>query len=111
LVVVANNSGLGMEMHHLVDKGYPEGEVRYANPSFKAVAESLGFEAATIREISDLDALRGKLSSLSRPMLLDCKIIWERLEAPVPKFARQRARRQNMKPQGKDPLDQPSRLA
>lgn len=93
LVVVSNNSALGAEFHELKDKGYTGDEVRYENPSFEQVARSLGFRAATITRINDLDVLDEMLAESRGPILLDCKVMLELLEPRATNFARERARR------------------
>jgi thiamine pyrophosphate-dependent acetolactate synthase large subunit-like protein len=75
LVVVLNDSALGSELLQLRQAGYPDHVARYANPSFEAVARSLGLQAATVRSIADLHQIRERLTKLDGPMLLDCKII------------------------------------
>lgn len=74
LVIVCNDSALGAELHHLRESGYSGHDARYENPSFEAVARSLGFEAATISRIGELEALRERVTSLRGPMLVDCRI-------------------------------------
>lgn len=74
LVIVCNDSALGAELHHLRENGYSGHDAQYENPSFEAVARSLGFEAATIRRIGDVEALRERVTSSRGPMLVDCRI-------------------------------------
>src|ERR1700722_3256707 len=75
LVVVCNNSMLFSEVKYLRSKGYSGDEVRYANPSFEALARDLGCEASTVSEFADLDVVTEKLPTLHGPMLLDCKTL------------------------------------
>ena len=74
LIVVCNDSALSGELHFLRENGYNDEIARSENPSFEALARSLGFEAATITTIDDLKALRERLQHLRGPMLLDCRI-------------------------------------
>lgn len=94
LVVVSNNGGLVAELHNLLDSGYSGDDARYENPSFEAVARSLGVEAATVRTIADLDSLQERFRELRGPMLLDCVVTSRAVDARLPSFARARARRQ-----------------
>lgn len=74
LIVVSNDSALSGELHFLRESGYSDELTRSENPSFEALARSLGFEAATITRIDDLKALRERLRRLRGPMLLDCRV-------------------------------------
>jgi len=74
LIVVCNDSALSGELHFLRESGYGDELARSENPSFEAIARGIGFEAATITSVSELDSLRGRLSRLDGPMLLDCRI-------------------------------------
>jgi len=74
LVVVCNDSALSGELHFLRDSGYSDEIARSENPSFEALARSLGLEAATITTIDDLKSLGERLRRLRGPMLLDCRV-------------------------------------
>ena len=62
------------ELHFLRENGYDDRIARSDNPSFEAVARGLGFDAATITRIDELEPLRERLRSPERPMLLDCRV-------------------------------------
>lgn len=74
LIVVCNDSALSGELHFLRESGYGDELARSENPSFEAIARSLGLDAATITTIDELNALRPRLQRLEGPMLLDCKV-------------------------------------
>jgi len=74
LIVVCNDSALSGELHFLRESGYDDALARSPNPSFEAVARSLGLEAATIVEIDDLKPIAEQLRRLRGPMLLDCRV-------------------------------------
>jgi thiamine pyrophosphate-dependent acetolactate synthase large subunit-like protein len=74
LIVVCNDSALSGELHFLRESGYSDELARSQNPSFEALARSIGFEAATVRVVGDLEAIRGRVQNLDGPMLLDCRI-------------------------------------
>lgn len=74
VVVVSDNAALGAELYYLQDHGYVGDDARSDNPSFEAVARSLGLESATVRTIAELGILRDRLAGLRGPMLVDCKI-------------------------------------
>jgi acetolactate synthase I/II/III large subunit len=46
----------------------------FPDVDFAPVAESFGFEAATIRTLADLHTMAAKLHKPDGPILLDCKI-------------------------------------
>ena len=74
LIVVCNDSALSGELHYLRESGYGDELARSENPSFEAIARGIGFEAATIASVGELESLRGRLAGLDGPMLLDCRI-------------------------------------
>lgn len=74
LIIVCNDSALSGELHFLRESGYGDELARSENPSFDAIARSIGFEAATISRIGQLEDLRERLQRLEGPMLLDCRI-------------------------------------
>jgi len=74
LIVVCNDSALSGELHFLRESGYSDELARSENPSFEAIARSIGLEAATITTIDELKPLRERLRQLRGPMLLDCRI-------------------------------------
>ena len=92
LVVVSNNFGLGAEYHHLVSRGYPGDQMRYANRPIADIAASLGFESRTIRTVAELEAIAPELGAIRGPMLLDCHVTIERVEPGWKVIAREKAR-------------------
>ena len=71
LVLVTNDSGIGAELHLLRQWGLPDDVCLTSTPSFESVGEALGADGVTIRDITDLDALRGRVAALSRPLVVD----------------------------------------
>ena len=76
VVVVYNDDGYGAEVHHFGPDGHDLDTVVFPDTDIAAIARGFGFEAATVRSVSDLDVLRRWLSgSRSAPLLLDAKVV------------------------------------
>ena len=75
LVVVYNDAAYGAEVHHFGPQGHPVDLVRYPDPDLAGLARGLGAEAATVRSVDDLDALRGWLERRDGPFVLDVKVV------------------------------------
>jgi thiamine pyrophosphate-dependent acetolactate synthase large subunit-like protein len=91
LVVVSNNGGLAAEYGHLTAKGYDGEQVMYTKLSLEAVARSLGYEAATVTSVADLDGLADRIRAVRTPFLLDCRVTPERFDQGGPSYARRKA--------------------
>ncbi|MEU4193712.1 thiamine pyrophosphate-binding protein [Kribbella sp. NPDC026611] len=74
LVVVYNDEAYGAEVHHFT--GYPLDTVTFPPTDIAAIGRGYGFEAATVRTVADLDAVRDWLHGpRSKPLLLDAKVV------------------------------------
>jgi acetolactate synthase-1/2/3 large subunit len=74
VIVLMNDCAYGAELHFLKLRQQPVAKSMFPDVDFAPVAESFGFEAATIRTLADLHAIAAKLQKLDGPILLDCKI-------------------------------------
>ncbi|MEU7630974.1 thiamine pyrophosphate-binding protein [Nocardia sp. NPDC049220] len=74
VIVVYNDSAYGAEVHHFgVDNDLAT--VRFPTTDFAAMAVGMGYEAAIVRSVSDLDRLEKWLAGpRDRPILLDARI-------------------------------------
>lgn len=76
LVVIYNDASYAAEVHHFAPEHSPLDAVRFPDTDFAAVARALGLEAATIRELPDLETLRDWVDrGRPKPLLLDAKIV------------------------------------
>jgi len=74
IIVVFNDCAYGAELQMCRLADLPEAASLFPDIDFAPVAESFGFEAATIRSLDDLDRCRGMLQACEGPILLDCKV-------------------------------------
>ena len=74
VIVLMNDCAYGAELHFLQDKGMPVQLSQFPDIDFAPVAESFGFEAATVRTLDELRALAPMLENPEGPVFLDCKI-------------------------------------
>ncbi|TDW23154.1 thiamine pyrophosphate-binding protein [Kribbella kalugense] len=76
LVVVYNDDAYGAEVHHFGPSGYPVDTVTFPPTDIAAIGRGYGFEAATVRTVNDLTAVKDWLNgSRSAPMLVDAKVV------------------------------------
>jgi acetolactate synthase I/II/III large subunit len=76
LVVVYNDASYAAEVHHFASEGAPMDTVRFPETDFAALARSVGLEAATVRSLTDLEAVRDWLErGRPRPLLLDARVV------------------------------------
>jgi acetolactate synthase-1/2/3 large subunit len=76
LVVVYNDAAYAAEVHHFAPEGAPMDTVKFPDTDFAALARSVGLEAATIRSLDDLEAVRDWLDrGRPKPLLLDAKVV------------------------------------
>jgi len=76
LVVVYNDAAYAAEVHHFAPEGAPMDTVKFPDTDFAAVARSVGLEAATVRSLADLEAVRDWVSrGRPKPLLLDAKLV------------------------------------
>ena len=76
LVVVYNDAAYAAEVHHFAPEGAPMDTVRFPDTDFAALARSVGLEAATVRSLDDLEAVRDWLGrGRPKPLMLDAKIV------------------------------------
>jgi len=74
VVVVMNDAAYGAELHYLQMRNMPVSQAVFADIDFAPIAEVLGFEAFTVRNLDELRALAPLLSVPTGPVLIDCKI-------------------------------------
>lgn len=75
LVVIMNDAQYGAEVHHFGPmRGMDTSLAEYPEVDFADVASGMGFRAFTVRNRLQLEELRGHISELSEPVLIDCKI-------------------------------------
>jgi thiamine pyrophosphate-dependent acetolactate synthase large subunit-like protein len=73
LVAIFDDGAYGAEVHHFGPMGLPTGLVEFGPRDFAAVARALGAEAATARDVAEVEAaVRGW--SGDGPLVLDCKV-------------------------------------
>ena len=76
LVVVYNDASYAAEVHHFAPDGLPMDSVRFPDTDFAALARALGLEAATVKDLADLEAVRDWVKrGRPKPMLLDAKVV------------------------------------
>ncbi len=75
VVVVYNDDAYGAEVHHFGPDGHDLRTVEFPPTDIASIARGFGFEAATVRNLDDLDHLRAWLAGdRKKPMLIDAKI-------------------------------------
>jgi thiamine pyrophosphate-dependent acetolactate synthase large subunit-like protein len=74
LVIVINDASYGAEVHLLKNIGLPNDRAFFRDNDFAAIASSMGAEGITVRDVSDLEALRTWLDERHGPMVVDCKV-------------------------------------
>ena len=74
VIVLMNDCAYGAELHFLKLRQHPVGKSVFPDVDFAPIAEGLGFEAATIRTLEDLQRMAPKLAKPDGPIFLDCKI-------------------------------------
>jgi len=74
VIVVMNDRAYGAERHFLELRGLPIGRSMFPEADFAGIAAALGYEAAAIASVDDLQSLAGTLANPSGPILLDCLI-------------------------------------
>ena len=76
VVVVYNDASYAAEVHHFAPEQAPMDTVKFPDTDFAALARAVGLEAATVRSIADLEAVRDWLDrGRPRPLLLDAKVV------------------------------------
>ena len=76
LVVIYNDASYAAEVHHFAPDHASMDAVTFPDTDFAALALSLGLEAATVRDLADLEAVRDWLErGRPKPMLLDAKVV------------------------------------
>jgi thiamine pyrophosphate-dependent acetolactate synthase large subunit-like protein len=75
LVVVYDDHAYGAEVHHFGPGGAPLDTVVFPDTDIAAIGRGFGFEAVTVTEPADLDAVRRWVAGpRERPMLVDAKV-------------------------------------
>jgi acetolactate synthase-1/2/3 large subunit len=74
VIVLMNDCAYGAELHFLRLRQQPVTKSVFPDVDFAPIAETFGFEAATIRTLADLHKVAAKLGKPEGPIFLDCKI-------------------------------------
>jgi thiamine pyrophosphate-dependent acetolactate synthase large subunit-like protein len=74
VIVLMNDCAYGAELHFLRLRQQPVAKSMFPDVDFAPIAETFGFEAATIRTLADLHKVAAKLRKPEGPIFLDCKI-------------------------------------
>ena len=75
IVVVYNDAAYAAEVHHFAPEGGSMETVKFPDTDFAALARSVGLEAATVRGLDDLEAVRDWLArGRPKPLLIDAKV-------------------------------------
>jgi thiamine pyrophosphate-dependent acetolactate synthase large subunit-like protein len=74
VIVLMNDCAYGAELHFLRLRQQPVAKAVFPDVDFAPIAAGFGFEAATIRTLTDLAKVAPKLRNPEGPILLDCKI-------------------------------------
>ena len=74
VIVVINDSAYGAELHFLKMRDMPVAKSVFADIDFAPAAEAFGFQAYTVRTLTELRKLGPVLKNPDGPILLDCKI-------------------------------------
>jgi acetolactate synthase-1/2/3 large subunit len=74
VIVLMNDCAYGAELHFLRLRQQPVAKSMFPDVDFAPIAETFGFEAATIRTVADLHEVAAKLGKPEGPIFLDCKI-------------------------------------
>ncbi len=74
IIVLMNDCAYGAELHFLKMRNMPVGKSVFPDIDFAPMAESFGFQAATVRTLDELEVLAPLLSAPQGPIFLDCKI-------------------------------------
>ena len=74
VIIVMNDSAYGAELHYLKMRDAPVGKSVFVDVDFAPIAESLGFQTATVRTLAELEAIAPLLQKPEGPVLIDCKI-------------------------------------
>jgi len=75
LVVVYNDASYAAEVHHFAHEHALMDAVRFPDTDFAGLGKALGLEAATLRSVADLEAVKDWLGrDRPKPLLLDAKV-------------------------------------
>lgn len=76
VVVVYDDGAYGAEVHHFGPDGHPVDLVQFPEVDLAGTARALGFRAAQVRRVEDLDVLTEWFAQEDRgPVLLDAKVV------------------------------------
>jgi thiamine pyrophosphate-dependent acetolactate synthase large subunit-like protein len=75
VVVVYNDDAYGAEVHHFGPDDEPLDIVEFPPTDIASIARGFGFEAMTVRDVSDLETLQTWVDGeRDRPVLIDAKV-------------------------------------
>lgn len=74
VVIVMNDCAYGAETHFLKARNMPVERSLFPDVDIAPIAEALGFETWTVRNLDDLQAAAASLADPQGPILVDCKI-------------------------------------
>jgi len=74
VIILMNDCAYGAELHFLQMRQLPVQKSVFPDVDFAPIAEAFGYEAATVRSLDDLRALKPLLEDPQGPIFIDCKI-------------------------------------
>ena len=86
IVLVMNDAAYGAEVHILRGQNMPPAKAEFFDVEFAPMAEPLGFESYTIRNMDDLKKIEPVLANPQGPIFLDCKINGEVIAPFITEF-------------------------
>ena len=86
IVLVMNDAAYGAEVHILRGQNMPPAKAEFFDVEFAPMAEPLGFESYTIRNMDDQKKIEPVLANPQGPIFLDCKINGEVIAPFITEF-------------------------
>jgi thiamine pyrophosphate-dependent acetolactate synthase large subunit-like protein len=83
LVVCLNDRAYGAEISFMRSLKISEDIARFETPDLAGIARAIGWDAATISEVDDLNEYAELIANLDRPLFLDCLITEDPVHSPL----------------------------
>jgi thiamine pyrophosphate-dependent acetolactate synthase large subunit-like protein len=83
LVVCLNDRAFGAEVMHMQAIGVPVEPARFDTPDLAEIARAMGWDAATVDDLDDLDRLAPQIANIDRPTFLNCLIYENPVDSPL----------------------------
>jgi acetolactate synthase-1/2/3 large subunit len=83
LVVCLNDRAYGAEIAFMRSLQISENIARFETPDLAGIARAIGWEAATISDLSELDGYAERIANLERPLFLNCLITEDPVYSPL----------------------------